>query len=75
MKNEKLVDEWEQKAKEWEQKAKEWEQLAKDFKPSEKWIGEKARELCEQNYVNDEAKDFIRNLFKEAKEKQNARKR
>jgi len=32
---------------------------------TEEWIEEKARELCEQNYVNDEAKDFIRSLIKE----------
>ena len=37
-------------------------------KVDEEWIEEKARELCEQNYVNDEAKDFIRSLVKELEE-------
>ena len=32
---------------------------------TEEWIEEKAKELCEQNYVNDEAKDFIRSLVGE----------
>ena len=32
---------------------------------TEEWIKEKARELCEQNYVNNEARDFIRSLVDE----------
>jgi len=37
----------------------------------EEWIEEKAKELCEQNYVNDEAKDFIRSLVNELLDKIN----
>ena len=36
---------------------------------TEEWIEEKAKELCEQNYVDDEAKDFIRSLIEEIRGK------
>lgn len=34
---------------------------------NDKYVEEKARELCEQNYVNKEAEDFIRTIVEECK--------